>query len=374
MRQLAAVAIAFALLLLSAPAAPAAQLEFVEPDAIALTAEDKKSSHTNVWLRNTGAAVRPTFGVEGQDADERELTTADREKRAKVVVVDDDDEKSAAAEIPERSVKRYRLRIEGPSANQGLTGQLVASAAGHEPASVDLTVAPRAVVDIGVNNVLGIITVLTALAMAVHFGLMKSDRGPKGEMSDLLPEANYDFKTSFASTLTAGGALLSTIIAAGVLPDETISFTKEGFTALSLLFGTAVVVGALVYSASERQVVEEVDGEDKAVRRGSVRAFFLACAITLWATLGQLWVAWMLVDELTSKQGFSAFAGYALKALVAGAVIAILLSTRRIQWALTKVVRKKAAPADKQQDQVATPTYAPVGSATSMGDDPIAYL
>src|SRR5438874_1354013 len=68
-----------------------------------------------------------------------------------------------------------------------------------------------------------------------------------------LGEINWSFSDSWASNLTALGALLGTILAAsGVIPKGASPLSTRGLAGLSLLFGFLVLLAPVLYSAFAR--------------------------------------------------------------------------------------------------------------------------
>ena len=120
-----------------------------------------------------------------------------------------------------------------------------------------------------------------------------------------MPE--FDFSKSSASTLTVVGALLGTAIAAGVLPEDTGSPSKEAFTALNLLFGVGVVVAGVVYAALPNKMW----------------AFLVAATITMWAVFGELLTLFQLVDALGQGHGFTGLAVVFFRILLGTAMVAV---------------------------------------------------
>ena len=149
-----------------------------------------------------------------------------------------------------------------------------------------ISVSKKTVLNRGVNTALLAPFVLAAIVVFIAWAITLVP------FNEPLPKLDLDFKESFASTLTAVGALLGTVISASVLPEDTVNMSKEAFTALNLLFGVAVVAAGLFYSAMQKP--EWVTNKDDAAKqdrklRGYVGPFLLACLITVWAALGEAW-------------------------------------------------------------------------------------
>lgn len=300
------------------------ELEFVAPEEVTLTASEGETSKVSVWLRNASAQeVTPLFTLTMEDGDGDALAPAQLE----VVVVDDEDQEidaSAVAPLSANSVGRYRLSLRGSGANGDASGQLIATAAGLAPGSVAVTLTPESVMRSSVSFVLLLSLFFAGVVVAIAWG--GTDRvSPRAPLGTL----DFDFKTSFASTLTAVGALLGTIVSAGVLPDDTVNLSKDAFVALNLLFGVAIVVAGLVYSALQRPVWVDKAGSDppkqERKQQGHVGSFMIACFITVWAVLGELWTLGLLVDELANgESGFTDVAIWAFWIMLIGSALAVV--------------------------------------------------
>jgi hypothetical protein len=217
------------------PATAGAQvqgLEVVKPDAVSLTRTDGDSSAASVWIRNTtGNPVTPAFHTSVEDADGDVAHYS-------ITVVDDHDADINAREIPPGGVLRYR--IVGKSTDRkkdakDASGELVVDGGGAA-ATVPLTIAGKSIADKGVTGVLWA-PVPVALLLVLIAGLVAL--GGTTGLGSPLP-SDLDFKTSYASTVTAAGALLG-LVSSTMIPEHGTTLSKEAFTALNLVFGVAVV-------------------------------------------------------------------------------------------------------------------------------------
>jgi hypothetical protein len=156
----------------------------------------------------------------------------------------------------------------------------------------------------------------------------------------------WSFKDSWATNLTAIGAVFGTVLSAtGVLDELLPGFELTSFTAMNLVFGAIVVLAPLVYAALGRR--ETKDGT--LLTRGSRVGLFFAAAMTLWAVYAQLFLLWVLIDHtnlgVTDGRGlFTLF--------VAGWIAVGVYSVR----SLSTVVAAEAQPAPAAQQ---APTLGP---------------
>lgn len=290
-------------------AAQDSELDFVSPDSVAFTIDGSTSDEVSVWLRNASEKeVTPSFRVILEDSDGKSVTSTVKVSGGTI------------APLAGNDVARYRLQLEGGSK---ASGQLVATAPALAPATVPLSLGEKSIADRGVNGALLIPLVAALVLIAVAFFTVVKPVSLTAPLGTL----ELKFSESFASTLTTTGALLGTIISASVLPEETVIFSKEGFTGLNLIFGIAVVVAGLVYSAVQKPVWKDIKDEATKQERklqGFVGPFLLAALITVWAVFGELWTLWLLVEELSQDSGFTGVAVIAVKVLLAGAALGMV--------------------------------------------------
>jgi hypothetical protein len=269
---------------------------------------------------------------------------------------------SQAHDVRAHDVTRYRLVVRASPKSElaDASGELVVSG-GDEVDSLSLSVAKKATfADKGVTGAL-LYPLAPAFVLVLLGGVFAGVRGEWSDLVGVLP-ADVDSK-SFASTLTAVGALLGTVIGAGVLPEETTTLSRAAFVALKLISGVGVVVAALVYAALEWPVWTDVEpkkaGEETRQQRtmhGTVPGFLVASLITVWAVFGELLTLWLLLDELGQDQGFSETALLIFKALIAIAAVTMCVYT--ILRILAIVNNERAKPAGLAPTQVSSRTVA----------------
>jgi hypothetical protein len=296
------------------------ELAFVEPEKVSVTYSGERSGEVSVWLENGGdQAVTPEFTTVLSDSNGKSIYS-------NVEAIDPEGKAGPPMALPAGEVARYRLVLVQPSKS---SGELVAHAAGIAPAAVPLTVGPTLASTRGINGALliplaiAVVWLLVALAY-LFFKAARTDQ----EVSltgNLRGTAELDFSKSFASTLTAVGALLGTIIAAGVLPEETVKLSRGGFVGLNLTFGVAIVVAAAV-AACFFKIEKMKNAEEKMEWKaeGYIWTFLLSALITLWAVCGELYAVWLLIGELGSGEGFTPLGVTMLRVLLVGCALALL--------------------------------------------------
>ena len=315
---------ALLLLALVAPAAARADepgLEFVAPETVTLESDSGRTKPVTVWLRNTSATPREvtlTAILEDSDGDPVSGRTAT------VVPVDEEGKDLDQFAPPaENAITRYRLFLRGSGLGEDVAGRLVATAPSAAPASIELTVAPKTKLSPGVDLLL-IVPLILAFAL-VGRAWASTPKRPRWDAA--LPALALDFKTSFATTLTVVGALLGTILSSSIAPDAVGDLSKNTFVALNLLFGVAVVAAGVVYAA----------GTDSVERESTPRvwAYLVACVVTVWATLGQLTLLWVLTGGFGQTEGLSDTAVLFFRVLLVGSGAATWAYTiRNVRWTL----------------------------------------
>jgi hypothetical protein len=317
---------------LAAPAMAQAQgvpgLEFVAPDKLSVALDGGKASKS-VWVRNT---TEDTANLEF------ETLLEDSDGKPKSVVVN-----PLPASLAAGDEQRIRLTFSTKKQVDGATGELKVTGAGA-PGSLELSVSKKTVADRGVA-----LTLTLPLVVAILLVYWAGRNALKHRSSGRPLPASVDFEKSFASGITAVGAIFGTILASSVMPEETSSLSKEGFAALNLVFGIAVVVAGFVYLALQRVIWKTEPEEEQAGKKpskkqkpkpkaefqGDIRAFLVACIITVWAVIGELWLTLRLIRELVGGKGFNTAAEVVLLALMlASAVLVALYIKRRLLYTL----------------------------------------
>ena len=172
----------------------------------------------------------------------------------------------------------------------------------------------------GVDRALAIPFAIAVVFMAFAWGAVQTRPGLTAPLNGA---AEFDFSKSFASTLTAVGALLGTIISAGVLPEETVNLSKGAYVGLNLTFGIAIVIAAtLAGLAFKPKGVRGKSGNEWKVE-SLVWPFLLAGLVTLWAVFGEMYTLFWLIGELGPGDGFTLFGIDVLRGLLIVGALAL---------------------------------------------------
>ena len=217
--------------------------------------------------------------------------------------------------LPAEEVTRVAIVFEGlESLREPITGELVISG-GTDPVaqSVEVKPAPQPTAP----WVLLILCV--PLFGAIFVALMVVGNMPGDKHAPLrfpAPGAKWEAK-SWATTLTAAGALLGTVLGGVTFPSYPEQISKESLVNLNLLFGALVVIGPFLFQTLRKGTVAEKDR--KAERFGTNLTLLLTSTVTLWAVFGELAAVALLTWELVSTEWLAAILVFALVLLAFGA-------------------------------------------------------
>jgi hypothetical protein len=141
------------------------------------------------------------------------------------------------------------------------------------------------------------ISLLIAIVVSA-IGILRSGKLPRGLMELRLGPPNWDFSNSWGSTFAAVGALLGTVLSAGVFSGtNTRLMSSGGYAGCNLFFGGLVIIAPFVFTAT-RKVDSTQPAPDGSVAYDGAALFFLvSSAVTLWAVIGELWVVMLLSWE-----------------------------------------------------------------------------
>jgi hypothetical protein len=162
---------------------------------------------------------------------------------------------------------------------------------------------------------------------------------------------SWKFNESWASTLTATGAVLGLILAAELLPEQPQTFSTATYVMLNLLFGATIVVATLLYNAVRwpKRVCTYEKGEPVVVNgqpvtvtenQGVVVVFMLASAIVLWGLFGQLLTTWYLLGELTYLTTYYVDLAFRILVLLS-ALLSAAYGILSVPWTLLNQVNRR---------------------------------
>lgn len=150
------------------------------------------------------------------------------------------------------------------------------------------------------------VTSVLVASLAASFALVvvawRRDRDPRRVLGLDVDDLTWDFSKSWGSNLTLVGAVLSTVLAAKILPmsqttpatSKTVLATPDDYTALGLVFGILVVLAPFVFVALRKG---DLNSKGKAEYHGFGWTFLLASFVTLAGVIGELVTVGLLFFE-----------------------------------------------------------------------------
>jgi flagellar basal body-associated protein FliL len=216
----------------------------------------------------------------------------------------------------------------------------------------------------GILVLLGIALALVIVSYVITYSRVGAKPGDRMGASD------WKFTESWASTLTASGGILGTVLAGQVLPAVTREeiAAKTSFVVFHLMFAAIVVVAAALYNTFrfQNRVVQPPGGTPKAGEtprieppqqaaptvyqyQGYVICFLIASALVLWAVLGQLFTVWRLLGEVLSPSDpiygiFTILLGLAV-------VLALIYGATSVPWTLRNQAYRDEIGSGADKDQ-----------------------
>ncbi|MET0306348.1 MAG: hypothetical protein ABW196_08990 [Solirubrobacterales bacterium] len=192
--------------------------------------------------------------------------------------------------------------------------------------------------------IVALVAMLALFAAIAAFAVLRD----KAEfLTKQAPGPKWSFE-SWATTLTAVGAIVGTVVAAVTYPKEPKQIDKDTLVALVLLFGALVVIAPFVFQSMRNPRASANDQE--AGLWGYNWALLVSCAVTCGAVLGELGCLGLLSRELIGSGGW-ADAALVVVALLALMTIYYFLVTA---WSLVStdwadLVAKAKAKAEKDE-------------------------
>lgn len=183
-------------------------------------------------------------------------------------------------ELPAGKAQRITVQFSGLNdLTEAVTGQLVVSG-GEAPIAQSVEVVPPPP-DSSWPAIL-IFGSLAATVLAAMFviGAMKQNRS---RLWNAAPNPKWSF-SSWATTLTAAGAVLGTVLGQATFPTVPVNISKAELVNLNIFFGLVLVVGPFLFEVLRVFRPKEA----KAGRTGNNLTVLIACGFTVWAVIGQL--------------------------------------------------------------------------------------
>ncbi len=206
-------------------------VHFASSDPITVPIKDGTGT-ASVVLVNGGRAnaVRWTIQLEGSDAGTAPSVGLD----------------PTTTRLSARSTTTIDLTVTAPDGVGKLTGTLVATPQRDSPPiTLPLTIATTSFsLPIDPTAVAGIALLFATFIVGIRYLTL-----PKRVFRRPLGNPSWSFSTSWATTFTGAGALLTTIVASGALPAEPYLVTKADVAGLAILFAGLGFLAPVVFLA-----------------------------------------------------------------------------------------------------------------------------
>ena len=233
-------------------------------------------------------------------------------------------------------------------------GQLVVTG-GQEPVAraVSITPAPQGSRDWA--STIFWFTVIVFGVLLVGLVVRMAFAGELGLLGKLAPGPKWSF-SSWATTLTAVGAILGTVIGGITLPAVPRRVDKQTLIELNLIFGVLLVVGPFVFQAIRARPASATRQE--AGLAGYTWSLLFACSLTAAAVIGELATLALMGSELTKDDAWRTVI------VVAAGLLALLALNYfwRTTWELATTDWEEAA--DKAAAEARKPQRVIVVSGT----------
>lgn len=229
--------------------------------------------------------------------------------------------------LPEQRVTPLTVTFQRPSDKRSLSGWLVLQGVGFAPSVRDMstTVADwpyelgpfSGVIDTGSLPIgpatIPVIAIFTALVVVLLAVLRLTWKASVGR-------AKWSLSDSWASTLTAAGAVLGTAVGTTLLPDHPVILGKQTYITLNLLFGFLVLLAPLLF--------ESLRGASGTAKTWT---FVLAATITLAAVLGELMTLVFFTMDIDPAVASNTLRGIFILSGLIGVAAAILYAWRKVR-------------------------------------------
>lgn len=175
-------------------------------------------------------------------------------------------------------------------------------------------------------------------------------------LTHCMGKPHWDFSKSWATSLTAVGALLGTVLAAaggGLTSDK----TNAG---LNVFFGVLVLIAPLLYSATARYTETGPKDTTEGQAQGYVGMFLLSSLLTVWAVWGELITVLIILYNLSATTIVTSPIRYIFLVFLVAALVCVgVYALRTIPWTVqdqlltekqeTERLQARAAPGETLQ-------------------------
>jgi len=252
---------------------------------------------------------------------------------------------ATSAPIPPGEAKRVELRFDVADLEEPAQGELVVQGGAKPVArSVAITPAPQPSAPWPQLFVLGAFAATLLLTAGV--ALRAAAKSKAHLLLKKAPGPKWGFD-SWATTATAVGAILGTVLGGATLPEVPREIDKQSLIALNLLFGGLVVLAPFVFQAIRKPSASAADPD--AGLWGYNLSLLFACSLTCGAVLGEIATLTLLAWELTGGGTWGVTAIIGLAAVAALAVYYFAVTS----WSLATTDWEALAASKKAEAQQA---------------------
>jgi hypothetical protein len=237
-----------------------------------------------------------------------------------------------------------------------VSGALVVSAGGV-PAVHSVSISPALDPSANWAEAIAIGSLLAMVALAAAIAVRAWRKKQLESLGKKAPGPKWSF-SSWATTMTATGAVLGTVLAAATFPESPQEVDKDTLVGLNLLFGALVVVAPFLFQAMRRPGAQPSDQEGGLW--GYNWGLLVSCSITCGAVLGELGTLALLAWELIGGGTWGAIALVGVGMVFVLAVYYFAVTS----WHLATTDWEKLA---KDAEEKAKEEVAEAGKAMSLG-------
>jgi hypothetical protein len=201
----------------------------------------------------------------------------------------------ATLDLAPHSVTQVLLKFTSPKPDEDLAGTLIVTGS-SPPGVVPLEILADRELATPAKTIV-IVTLLVAIAFVIiRWWTLKLEHERVGLNRHMGP-VGWKFSDSWASNLTAVGAILGAIAGTSLLPDRRTYVSKDWLTTLNMFFGALTVVAPFVFAATRVAKKPYPSGDKEPEYLGIVFWFLVSGGITFWAVLGELATIGLFVAE-----------------------------------------------------------------------------
>jgi cytochrome b len=146
-----------------------------------------------------------------------------------------------------------------------------------------------------------------------------------GSLLHRMGSPTWNLEQSWASSMTIGAGLLSTLVTLIAFPACWHWMDKSSYLRLQGLFTAIIALAPLIYGLVHENVQAKKDGQAADDPQGYVVMFLIAGALVMWGALGQLATLGAMIAEFLWSATLDPLTGALLELLVLALLIVLLI-------------------------------------------------